>query len=125
MEQAFKSTVKQEEQDLHKTINYFKGKDNHFCPFCLQPVSNNYIDNLVKNIEIFLNDEVKKQEKDLLDSKITQLKEDFSYYNNIDPLAAKNCEVSLSSLNNEIKNINNYINKKIRSPFTPLKLEGV
>lgn len=123
MEQAFKSTVKQEEQDLHKTINYFKGKDNHFCPFCLQPVSNNYIDNLVKNIEIFLNDEVKKQEKDLLDSKITQLKEDFSYYNNIDPLAAKNCEVSLSSLNNEIKNINNYINKKIRSPFTPLKLD--
>ena len=90
MEQAFKSTVKQEEQDLHKTINYFKGKDNHFCPFCLQPVSNNYIDNLVKNIEIFLNDEVKKQEKDLLDSKITQLKEDFSYYNNIDPLDAKN-----------------------------------
>lgn len=123
MELAFKSTVKREEQDLHKTINYFKEKDKHYCPFCLQHVSNDYIDNLVKNIEIFLNDKVKQHEKDLLDSKIVQLKENFSYYNNIDPLATKNCELSLSSLNNEIKNINNYINEKIRRPFTPLKLD--
>lgn len=123
MELAFKSTVKREEQDLHKTINYFKEKDKHYCPFCLQHVSNDYIDNLVKNIEIFLNDKVKQHEKDLLDSKIVQLKENFSYYNNIDQLATKNCELSLSSLNNEIKNINNYINEKIRRPFTPLKLD--
>lgn len=121
MEIAIKSTVK--EQNLHKTIDYFSEKNNHYCPFCLQSVSSEYVDELVKNIKAFFNDAVKKHEERLSDSKINLLKLDFSGYERISPAVAKNCQEYLRGLNDEVDKINNAVDEKIRRPFVPLILD--
>lgn len=120
MELAIKATV--EEQNLHKTIDYFGKKDKHYCPFCLQPVSDEYINELVKNVEAFLNDEVKKHESELTRSKMDLLNIDFSGYEKLDPSACKSCEDDLNKLNREIEKINDRIDEKLRRPFIPLSL---
>lgn len=120
MEAAIKSTVK--EQDLHKTMDYFSEKDNHYCPFCLQSVSTEYIDELITNIKVFLNDAVKKHEEELSASKIHLLELDISNYEKINPLLTKDCKEKLRLLNSEIEKINNFIDEKIRRPFVPLIL---
>ncbi|MDD1401132.1 AAA family ATPase [Limosilactobacillus reuteri] len=120
IELAIKATV--EEQDLHKTIDYFSKRDKHYCPFCLQSVSNDYVNELVKNIEAFLNDEVKKHETELKSSKIDSLDIDFSSYEKLDPLACKSCKDDLNKLNREIEKINNRIDEKLRRPFIPLSI---
>lgn len=106
---------------VNKIYETFNNDNTEKCPFCYQPIGRKYKNDLVKSIEIILNDKVKAHKNELSKYVLDKLDfnlNDFEKLNN-----CKKCICLVSEINSKIDYLNNIIKEKSDNPYTPISKE--
>lgn len=103
---------------LNNMINIFSNREVCSCPTCMQPVSDEYKQNLIQSIQKVLNKVVEKHQTDLESFMEKEIVFDFSSYSKL----VENTDLCMKlilQINDAIKNNNLMIQSKINDPYTP------
>ena len=95
------------------------------CPYCFQPVSEEYKDSLVNSIEKVLSRAVENHKAELERLLISSISVDLSPFEKLDNSILNQCRVTLGKVNEAIDQVNDEIEKKIQSPYTPIELPNI
>lgn len=95
------------------------------CPFCYQPVSQNYKEQLIDSIKKAFNKDVEEHIGQLNQFLMKPLEIDFSAFCAADKSLCDECQSLLAALNDRIAYCNANIETKINSPFTPINLSDI
>lgn len=114
-----------EGQQIHfeKVRDTFSDSSRETCPFCLQPINNDYKSQLVESIGKVLSKAVEEHKEKLNTLKLAEIT--ISFNHEIDSLQIKKCEDALKTVNEIIKKYNTNIDKKIENVYIPLELESL
>ena len=91
-----------------------------FCPFCLQDVSVEYKEELVRGIEKVLGKAAEEHEKALTDCSIKILDIDLSAFEVSDKKAVDDCRQAITTVNARIEDTNKAIERKKNNLYTPI-----
>ncbi len=103
---------------VNKIYETFNNVNTEKCPFCYQPIDRKYKKDLVKSIEIILNDKVKEHRNELSKFILAKLNfnlTDFNKLNNVEK-----CIDLVTEINSKIDYVNNIIKEKTDNPYTPI-----
>lgn len=107
-------------EQLTSMVDTFSNKEVHDCPYCAQPVSDEYKENLVQSIQKILSKEVEKHQTALKSFKREEIIFDFSPYAKL-KTNCESCINLLSEINNSILYNNSIIQSKIDNPYNRFK----
>jgi ABC-type dipeptide/oligopeptide/nickel transport system ATPase subunit len=94
--------------------------NTNVCPFCLQEVSDDYKEELIKSIEKVLSKAVEEHKNALENSKILPLIIDLSAFSLADNQSVDNCQTAISRVNKKIEECNQALTQKITNLYTPI-----
>lgn len=103
-------------EQLTNMVDTFSNKNVHECPYCAQPVTEEYKENLIQSIQKILSKEVEKHQTALKSFKREEIIIDFAPYVKL----KTNCEACvnlLSEINSSILYNNSIIQSKIDNPY--------
>lgn len=103
-------------EQLTSMVDTFSNKEVHNCPYCAQPVSDEYKDNLVQSIQKILSKEVEKHQTALKSFKREEIIFDFAPYVKL-KTNYELCVNLLSEINSSILYNNSIIQSKIDNPY--------
>lgn len=103
-------------EQLTSMVDTFSNKEVHDCPYCAQPVSDEYKDNLVQSIQKILSKEVEKHQTALKSFKREEIIFDFAPYVKL-KTNYELCVNLLSEINSSILYNNSIIQSKIDNPY--------
>ncbi len=115
---SIQSTLGQEHPQKMK--RYFKDSTHVRCPFCLQPVTEQYKKNLFESIESVLSKAAEEHTIELGKMFIEQIDFDYQPYQELDLSVLKASEKCLGELNDCINDINTKIKRKRDDIYAPL-----
>lgn len=92
----------------------------NICPFCLQPVTDEYKNDLIRNIENILNETVEEHKAALERSRIAPIFIDISPFETVDKAIADNCRTAVNVVKDNIVKYNQLIEQKIKNLYTPI-----
>lgn len=120
--EKFLLTVLIEEGQEHpqKIKTYFSKTENKRCPFCLQPVDEEYKKELFTSIERALSKDAEEHQKELYKRKCEKVFFDYSPYSELSKKLIDNSEQCLEALNKSIDDINALLKQKIDDVYTPI-----
>lgn len=101
---------------LTSMVDTFSNKDIHNCPYCAQPVSEEYKENLVQSIQKILSKEVEKHQTALKSFKREEIIFDFAPYVKL-KINCEACVNLLSEINSSILYNNSILQSKIDNPY--------
>lgn len=107
---------------LAKMANSFGNKLTKECPYCLQPVSDEYKKNLVCSIQKVLSKIVEEHQQSLQKLIVNELVIDFSAFDKLDS-KKKICVDILTNINQILRENNNKLQAKIADPYTLIEIE--
>jgi DNA repair exonuclease SbcCD ATPase subunit len=90
------------------------------CPFCLQPISDDYKCDLLSSMEKVLNKVAEQHKEKLESSKIIFVNMDFTAFEVADKETADNCKNAVEALNSKIHKCNQEIERKITNLYVPI-----
>lgn len=105
--------------NLNTRITEFKSNSTKTCPYCLQPLTEEYKDSLIKSMEKVLNKQVENHQEILKTMFIEPLNLELEQFGKLNSFQC--CISALTSVNELIDKINLMINKKISSPYQAIK----
>lgn len=103
-------------EQLTNMVDIFSNKNVHECPYCAQPITEEYKENLIQSIQKILSKEVEKHQTALKSFKREEIIFDFAPYVKL----KTNCKVCvnlLSEINSSISYNNSIIQSKIDNPY--------
>ena len=95
------------------------------CPFCYQPVTQNYKEHLIESIKAAFNRDVEEHIQELDNAHINPLDIDFSAYYAADKALCDECRSQLNILNDIISKCNINLEQKKEAPFSPFGLSDI
>lgn len=95
------------------------------CPFCYQPVTQNYKEHLIESIKAAFNRDVEEHIQELDNALIQPLNIDFSVYYAADKALCDECKSQLNILNDIISKCNINLEQKKEAPFSPFGLSDI
>ena len=95
------------------------------CPFCYQPVTQNYKEHLIESIKAAFNRDVEEHIQELDNAHINPLDIDFSAYYAADKALCDECKSQLNILNDIISKCNINLEQKKEAPFSPFGLSDI
>ncbi len=104
--------------ELQEREKCLSDKNNTFCPYCLQDLTVDYKEKLVRKIQKVLTDKVKNHQVQLKNLKYTKLEFDLSFFSSLK--SYQQCDELLKKINDTIDTNNEIIQKKIDNPYVPL-----
>ena len=107
--------------NLTQKASVFKNPNVKECPYCFQPLSDEYKSNLVASIEKVLTKSVEDHRKSLEVYVFDELIIDLSDYSELP--GYKVCIDLINHINNEIQANNELIQKKINCPYQPIEIQ--
>lgn len=110
---------------LIKIRTKFSDSSASECPFCYQPVTQNYKEQLLDSIKKAFNKEVEEHIEQLKKALMQPVTIDFSAYYAADKSLCDECQLLLTELNDRIAYCNTYLETKINSPFAPINLSDI
>ena len=90
------------------------------CPFCLQPVTEEYKNNLIESIKKVLSRQVEDHKECLSKLIIQQISFDITPFSKLNQSTVNNVINAVAALNDAIEKCNTEIKKKIANPFEPI-----
>ena len=109
--------------ELAQKANYFRNVGVNQCPYCFQPVSNEYRVNLVSSIEKVLSKAVSDHQKELERYIFGDVIIDISAFAVLG--SYENCKERIETVNAAIQKNNDRIRKKIANPYEAIKAENL
>lgn len=106
-------------QKLEKIHETFSNPSITECPYCFQPISQNYKNQLIQSIEKALNQTVNRHRDDLRNCQQEQIHLDLVPYRSLPSYYT--CQDLLSALNQAIQSNNQKLSKKYNDPYTPIE----
>lgn len=103
-------------EQLTNMVNTFSNKNVHECPYCAQPVTEEYKENLIQSIQKILSKEVEKHQVALKSFKREEIIIDFLPYEKL-KTNCESCINLLSEINSSILYNNSIIQSKIDNPY--------
>lgn len=110
-------------QQIEKMQVIFENSETAVCPFCLQPVSEEYKNSLVQSIKKILSKIVEEHKAALLALKISPVVIDLSPFQKLEKKVLEKCEIALSALNMAIEEFNATLEAKIENPYSSIELK--
>lgn len=104
--------------ELQEREKCLSDKNNTFCPYCLQDLTVDYKEKLVRKIQKVLTDKVKNHQVQLKNLKYNKLEFDLSFFSSLK--SYQQCDELLKKINDTIDTNNEIIQKKIDNPYVPL-----
>lgn len=104
--------------ELQERERYLSNENNTFCPYCLQDLTVDYKEKLVRQIQKVLTDKVKSHQVRLKELKYNKLEFDLSFFSALN--SYQQCDELLKKINDIIDTNNEIIQKKIDNPYVPL-----
>lgn len=95
------------------------------CPFCYQPVTQNYKEHLIESIKAAFNRDVEEHIQELDNAHINPLDINFSDYYAADKALCDECKAQLNILNDIISKCNINLEQKKEAPFSPFGLSDI
>lgn len=95
------------------------------CPFCYQPVTQNYKEHLIESIKAAFNRDVEEHIQELDNAHVNPLDIDFSAYHAADKALCDECRAQLNILNDIISKCNINLEQKKEAPFSPFGLSDI
>lgn len=105
-------------QKLEKIHETFSNPNITECPYCFQPISQNYKNQLIQSIEKALNQTVNRHRDDLRNCQREQIHLDLALYRTLPSYYT--CQDLLSALNQAIQSNNQKLSQKYNDPYTPI-----
>lgn len=96
--------------------------DKNVCPYCFQPVSEEYKARLIKSIEKVLNKDVEMHKEELDDLKLGTIDFDDDHYSRLDSSQRDRVRATIRLCNGIIEKYNSCIDKKISNIYTPIQM---
>lgn len=90
------------------------------CPFCLQPVTDEYKSQLIKSIEKVLNKAAEEHSHSLEKGKIQPVSMNFTAFAPVDKTTTDNCQKAVDIVNSQIMECNQAIEQKKNNLYTPI-----
>lgn len=109
--------------DLSERLRFFKDKDNTECPYCLQALSVKYKESLVDSIQKILNKEVEAHLEELRRNVLSLIYLDLSLFGKIP--GCNECVGLLDRLNAGFERYNEYLDNKIKDPYSPISIKSL
>ena len=125
--EKFLLTVLSERKQAHlqDIRSYFSTQENKTCPFCLQPVDEDYKVELFKSIEKILNRAREDHQNALIVYKRDEIVISFDAYSSLNEEAVRRCERTLDAFNSAVRFINEKIDEKIENVYTPIEIAEI
>ncbi|KAB0576665.1 AAA family ATPase [Fusobacterium naviforme] len=109
-----------ESGQLQKIEETFSNEAVKQCPFCLQPVTEEYKNNLIESIKKVLSRQVEDHKECLSKLIIQQISFDITPFSKLNQSTVNNVINAVAALNDAIEKCNTEIKKKIANPFEPI-----
>ncbi len=106
-------------QHLEERLIFFEDKKSSECPYCFQPLSSNYKNDLSNSIKNVLNRELKEHQDNLTEMKLNTIELELSEFEDV-----QGYDVTtnlLKYINENINSINNVLEMKLSDPYTPIE----
>lgn len=102
---------------------YFSNNQNKICPYCLQEISDEYRDSLIKSINKVLNKDVDNHKENLKSIKLPSFELDLSKYKVLGPDLIDQIQAKIEACNKICNQYQRHIDAKINSIYTPIKVD--
>lgn len=112
-------------EQIKKTKEVFLNPEVSECPFCYQPITQDYKAHILEIIKAKLNKDVEEHIQELDNAHINPLDIDFSVYYAADKALCDECKTQLISLNDRISFCNENLKKKINEISSPIFLSDI
>ena len=109
-----------ESGQLQRIEETFSNEAVKQCPFCLQPVTEEYKNNLIESIKKVLSRQVEDHKECLSKLIIQQISFDITPFSKLNQSTVNNVINAVAALNDAIEKCNTEIKKKIANPFEPI-----
>ena len=109
-----------ESGQLQRIEETFSNEAVKQCPFCLQPVTEEYKNNLIESIKKVLSRQVEDHKECLSKLIIQQISFDITPFSKLNQSTVNNVINAAAALNDAIEKCNTEIKKKIANPFEPI-----
>lgn len=112
-------------EQIKKTKEVFLNPEVSECPFCYQPITQDYKAHILEIIKAKLNKDVEEHIQELDNAHINPLDIDFSVYYAADKALCDECKTQLISLNDRISFCNENLKQKINEISSPIFLSDI
>lgn len=112
-------------EQIKKTKEVFLNPEVSECPFCYQPITQDYKAHILEIIKAKLNKDVEEHIQELDNAHIKPLDIDFSVYYAADKALCDECKTQLISLNDRISFCNENLKAKINETSSPIFLSDI
>lgn len=112
-------------EQIKKTKEVFLNPEVSECPFCYQPITQDYKAHILEIIKAKLNKDVEEHIQELDNAHIKPLDIDFSVYYAADKALCDECKSQLNILNDIISKCNINLEQKKEAPFSPFGLSDI
>lgn len=110
--------------NIESAQEYFKSEVQN-CPYCFQPISTEYRNNLLNEFKTVLNDNVSNHSKELEDYNLHPINLDLLPYTNLDNKLCSEVNELISKINNHTDYINALIKDKKNNIYVPISASDI
>lgn len=112
---------------ISDSLNHFTNIDNNECPYCMQEVSGDHRDLLLKSIISILNEEVEQHSKELriAKEKLSEANLDLDYLRRYESEKIIKFTKNIDSYNKLIQDVRKSIDNKIDNPFDSIHIKDL
>lgn len=107
---------------LVKMLSTFEKEDTKKCPYCLQPLEDEYKKNLTNSIQKVLSKIVEEHQQALQKLIVTEVEVDLSMFVKLGD-KKNNCENIIECINQRLRDNNSKLQQKRNDPYTPIEIE--
>lgn len=102
---------------LNEAKRIFKNDDIDYCPYCYQPISEEYKQSLMENFKKVLNKETDEYIAQLEKLKINEVHYSLEKYRHFDQELIQSCNLQFERMNKEIKKFNQIVDSRINNIY--------
>lgn len=108
---------------IESAYSDFKNTSIKLCPYCYQPIEEQYRKKILISIEQILNKDFDNHKKELSELSFPLIVDTYSEYSELSSDMVKNIKIQIQICNKIIEKYKEYLNNKKSNIYTPIKIE--
>ena len=114
-----------DQERIESAKDYFSDKGNERCPYCFQPVSSEYRQELLESIRRVMNQEVDDHKLQLQSLRLEEIQDVFEQYSELDKQIVNELRKAVQEYNNSIQQYRRAVQNKLQRLYTPVEQQNL